>query len=573
MRLIELSSDHPKFRTVTFNRTGLSIIIGKKNQSLSSDKEGDSNGVGKTLLLELVDFCLGSKNSFTSIKEYAEANFILKFELKSKEHIIKRSCDGKTIYLNEEKKTQKQLLDYLNTYGPFDFDANSLSFRGLFRWYARVKKEYCNKPLEFSKQEPEYFVLLQAAYLLNIDCSYIIRKKELRSKEELLKRQLTFFKNNSDAVQKLYKTNDNAQIRLQRLNDTEIPHLKNALDKWEIAENYKDIEKEANDLKIEIDKKKQQVALIDFQLRGIEKTLDYKIDITKDELLALYDSLTTIFKPEALQNFSNVQAFHNSLHAKRKERLLHDQLELIRQKDDIADKLETLTKAMDKKLQYLKGKKAIDEVLALSQQLIDLENQRDQLTEYLDFEKENKKERNKIKEKLLKDNEQAQTYLDTKPLDQLDKHYIAFVKELYKNANGGIAITNNDGDNQKRFDLTIRLSGEKAEGIGASMLRCFDWVIFLYGRCKETMNMLWHDNRLFAHTSEEVRAKWFDFVVRSLKEHPNKQYILSINEENYNSMFEFFSKETEEIVKQSVKITLSGDDDRNKLLGISFDTI
>lgn len=565
MRLIELSSDNPNFRTVKFKLSGLTIILGKKLQSASSSQgDEDSNGVGKTLLLRLVNFCLGGEKLSIVIPQYEASNFSLKFKLADNEHIIKRSYDGKEIYLDDQKKSITQLQKWLDEYGPFD----TLSFRSLFRWFARVNNEYCVEPLRFAHNEPEYGVLLQAGYLLGLDIEYITRKKELREKEQDLSKAINFYKN-SDILKQIYDVGDNPQTRLQRLKDTDIPGIETALEKCQIADNYREIEQEADQFKIRLEEQKQQKAVIDFQLRNIEKTLTYKIDVTKDELMELYTSLQDVFKPEALQTFANIETFHHSLHAKRTERLLHDQLELTRQRESIEEEVKNLSRKMDKKFAYLKGKKALDEVVALSKRLSDLKEEQKKIQEYFDFEKEKKQERTKVKKQLLEEDERAEKYLECNPLQELDKKFSSYVKQIYPKATSGIAITNNDGENQKRFNLNISLSQEGAEGIAASKLRCFDLVLFLHGHCKETMNMLWHDNRLFAHTSEQIRAKWFQLIIKTLKDYLDKQYIASINEENYVSMMQYLTSEEQEIIKDATVVELSGDQDSQKLLGVT----
>ena len=56
MQLISLEANKPSFNTVHFNPKGLTLIIGK---STSTDKNNTYNGVGKSLLLQLVNFCIG----------------------------------------------------------------------------------------------------------------------------------------------------------------------------------------------------------------------------------------------------------------------------------------------------------------------------------------------------------------------------------------------------------------------------------------------------------------------------------------------------------------------------------
>ena len=61
MRLIELRANNAGFKTVKFKQIGLSLIVGTRTHpAKESEDERSYNGVGKSLLVEIVHFCLGS---------------------------------------------------------------------------------------------------------------------------------------------------------------------------------------------------------------------------------------------------------------------------------------------------------------------------------------------------------------------------------------------------------------------------------------------------------------------------------------------------------------------------------
>ena len=59
MKLIKLYSNKKSFRTVRFNEKGLSIILAKKKENTQGGKK-TYNGTGKSLIIALIHFCLGS---------------------------------------------------------------------------------------------------------------------------------------------------------------------------------------------------------------------------------------------------------------------------------------------------------------------------------------------------------------------------------------------------------------------------------------------------------------------------------------------------------------------------------
>ncbi len=55
MRLLKLYANNPGFKTVEFNNSGVSIIVGKRhNNDYSQNKRSTYNSVGKSLIIALV---------------------------------------------------------------------------------------------------------------------------------------------------------------------------------------------------------------------------------------------------------------------------------------------------------------------------------------------------------------------------------------------------------------------------------------------------------------------------------------------------------------------------------------
>ena len=100
MRLISLSASESSFKTIHFNRQGASFIVAKQKNPESSDKSKTYNGVGKSLLVSLIDFCLGAKANSKITKSLQNNlknwHFTLKIEIEN------RSC-GITRYTNSPK--------------------------------------------------------------------------------------------------------------------------------------------------------------------------------------------------------------------------------------------------------------------------------------------------------------------------------------------------------------------------------------------------------------------------------------------------------------------------------------
>jgi uncharacterized protein YydD (DUF2326 family) len=114
----------------------------------------------------------------------------------------------------------------------------------------------------------------------------------------------------------------------------------------------------------------------------------------------------------------------------------------------------------------------------------------------------------------------------------------------------------------------VQIEGDDSDGINAARIMCFDWTVFMHG-AHHTINFLWHDNRLFADLDPHVRAIWMDHTLTSLQTIP-KQYIATINTENFDAMKQYLEPETRLALDRTVKAVLRGDKPENKLLGVQF---
>ena len=105
MRILKLSSNQASFKTVEFNPTGLTIIEAIEKNPEKKNLGDTYNGVGKTLLLNLVSFCLASNKIDAFERKLAGWSFTLEFESKGKTHSVTRhttnqgkvTLDGKEI--------------------------------------------------------------------------------------------------------------------------------------------------------------------------------------------------------------------------------------------------------------------------------------------------------------------------------------------------------------------------------------------------------------------------------------------------------------------------------------------
>lgn len=565
MKYIKLYCSEPGFKTLIFNPEGLTLIIGDGPND--KNKEGSSNGVGKTLALGLIHHCLGANVDKKLVAAVPDWFFFLDFEINGRGHSVARSGDGKRIFLDDKKITLKQYREWLDESGVFTLkmEDSYLSFRSLFKRFARYTREDCLSPTKTAR-EPDFEASLRSLYLLGVDSNLIFSKRRLKRDLDAINHTLKTWQHDQ-VLKDIFRAGAQPKVRAEFL-EKEIPRIKNDLDRFQIAEDFRNIELEAGEITNDLRNLEKETSIIEFQLSGIDKTLQQHPDISKEELLDLYSGLQAIFKPEALEHFENVEKFHASLSANRKARLEADRINLMRDLYERRRLIEELSNKRDERMQLLKGKRALDEFVSLANRLADMEEEYERLKEFLNLSATFQEKTQQMRERRVEEDRLAVQYAGSNPVKEADQYFSELVEKMYPRTPAGIVLEANTGDNQIRYDLIVQIEGDDSDGINAARIIAFDWVIFMRGH-NHSVGALWHDNRLFADMDPQPRAAWFSYALSALR-NTGKQYIASLNTENYNAMVELMSDENKVKTRESIQLILKGDKSENKLLGIQF---
>ncbi|WP_053764650.1 DUF2326 domain-containing protein [Leptospirillum ferriphilum] len=565
MKLIRLSSDRTSFKTLHFKPRGLSLIVGDGAHNISHD--GSANGVGKTLSLGLVHHCLGAKPDPLLVESAGNWRFSLTFEIGGQRHVIERNGNGRDITLDDRVVSLLQLRSWLDGSGVFLLgnDMPKLSFRSLYRRFARHRREDCQDPIKLDRDEA-HDGLLRVLYLLGLDTTLVMSKA--RGRETLLDiEQMSKTIRRDPDLFALLRTGANPEVQIRSI-ERDIIDIRERLDNMQVSDDYESIRQQADDLTSQLRDLEKRIAIIDYQLAGISKALDQQPDIDRKTLLGFYRGIEDIFKPESLADFEAVESFHRSLMVNRQARLERDRLELQAKRQHLETERKDVAFQRDERLRYVAGKHALDEYLSVSRSLAMKEDHLQRLRRYMDVSGELENKRLRIRQEMVIDDQRAAEYLQTRPIEVADLLFRQLARRLYPMAAAGIALHNNTGNNKLRYDLAVQIEGDRSDGINAARILCFDWLIYRNG-AHHMMGHLWHDNRLFADMDPRPRAVWFDFVRQDISG-SDRQYIASINTENFTAMQPHLSDESWQVFQDAVIITLQGDESTHKLLGVQF---
>lgn len=573
MRLIDLTSNQATFKTVRFNRSGISLIIGsRKDQSHGEDDSRSYNGVGKSLLIEIIHFCLGSSANTNFRQHLFSWEFTLRFEIDNVLYSATRSVDKQTtILLNGQVLKLKAFNELL---GKLCFDlpvwgGSQLSFRSLLpRFIRRSKADYNDPKITAADREP-YTILLRNIFLLGIDISLIENKYSLRTRQS----ELELFEKNfkkDPFIREYYTGNKDASLQARYLEE-QVARFEGDLAKFVVAEDYYEIEKEANNLSSRLRELKNKRAVVENALSNVQKSLETRADIPREKLLVVYGELQRAFRDETLKHLQEVEEFHSQLLKNRIARLGQERMRLETERQKLEPEIFQLGQMVDVKLGYLSDKRALDQYAAVSAQLSDLRAKLHKLQDYQKLLQKSREDAAAIQIKLAEESIKTNAYL-VETADEMSARLEIFsilAKRFYPNAPAGITLQNNIGDNKTRYDFDVRIEADGSDGINAVKLFCYDLAV-LMSRQNHSIEFIFHDSRLFSDIDPRQRAVLFQ-TADFLSSRDELQYIATVNQDQLDALQGVLSpQEFDELLGRAV-LRLQDDGPESKLLGVQVD--
>lgn len=566
MRLIKLSANHSSFRTVNFNETGLTLIIGSKSKS------GETyNGVGKSLLIELIHFCLGANKNDAFEAAIPQWEFTLEFSIGERKYKVSRNTSKQSVMYLDDEEVKPQ--EFNKRIEPLVFsipsDVKKLSFRSLLPKFLRQGAKQYNDPLE-TGEHSDYEKLIRNAFLLGLDVHLIAKKNELRSEQSRIRTLRENFKKDT-LLKDFYSGGKDTAIYLGYL-DEQIRKLENDKAKFIVAENYYELQLQADELAKKIADTKNKLFLIKNAIRNIDNSMKEQPDITLSKIRSLYRELTGVFRSDALKQLEEVQAFHNQLLRNRLARLSREKLSLLEQSNRLEYEVRYEQVELDRQLRILGESRALDQYTAVVNQIATLSNEAERLRDYQNIERQYSDKEAGLKADLSNEVIKTNAYLDeTQELREKNTGlFKQFVAKFYPKKIAGISISNNDGENLLRFNIDIHIEHDSSDGINEVRIFCYDMMVLTL-RQNHKMGFIFHDSRLYANMDVRQRATLFR-LAHEVTSSLGLQYIATLNPDFISGMEnEFTPEELQTIIYDNVTLTLEDNSAEGKLLGIQVD--
>lgn len=567
-------SNISSFRTVNFNKSGLSFVVAKQKNPGESEKGQTYNGVGKSLLVSIIHFCLGAKTkNYKSFCEKLQGwEFTLEFVVGDNVMSATRSTGSpeKIILNNEELRLSK----FNDTMEAICFRippiTQYLSFRSLLPFFIRPRRESYVSYDKPSKTGNEYQSLLYNSFLMGLNIELVQHKRQIRKEQERIK-ELTSNIENDSLLKEFFSGNKDVTLTLRDLEDN-ISKLMKDIEHFQVAEDYYDVREEADEFQRKLADVQNRIVLIESQLKNIVESLKISPDLKKNTINSIYEESKLIFSNGVKKSLTELELFYEQLSKNRIKKLTQQKVEIESKLDSNIDEKRMLQKELDKKLQYLGAHHALDVFVKVNQKLADLKNEKDSLQKYNNLLEEYHKNNLKVKEIMLAATKQTDEYLTDarQDLDSLRDFFRDLAKRFYPNVVSGITVYNNDGENQLRFNIEAKIEADASDGINNVKIFSYDLTLLFKG-FRHLMNFIFHDSRIFHGIDPRQKADLFK-IVDIMFSGTKWQYIATVNQNQLEEIAKNLTPdEFDRIINKNIVLTLMDSSESEKLLGIKVD--
>ena len=571
MRLISLSSNKNSFHEIKF-KEGLNLIIGKQANPEDKNKKNTYNGVGKSLMIYLIHFCLGSNKIAAFEEKLPGWEFILEFSIDNDLYkTVRNTSKQNRIILNGDNLTLKKFRTIMaeKVFG-LDDTIKYLTFNTLFPRFIRRDRECYVRYDEFIKDEQDYGKVLNNSYLLGLESKLVTEKQRLRSlfnKTKDLKAGIE----DDPIIREHFSNNEDTEIEILDL-EYNIKKLEDEISEYKISSNYNEIEKEADEIKYSLKELENKRVLINNHIRSINKSLDIRPDLSEQKVINLYKQSLIEVPEMVVKKIEEAVNFQKNLLKNRNQRLVKEILKKQEELKQIEIEMAETGIKMDQILSFLDTHGALDNFNALNKKLNEMKNKLNRLNEYQEILRTYKKKLKNVQTDKVSENDKVDTYMEniSQLLEEIMTTFRDLSKEFYDKKPGGLTIRNNEGDNTIRFDIIAKIQDDSSDGVNEVKIFCFDMTLLLLKQ-NHKFGFLFHDSRLFSNMDPRQRYTLFK-VAHEKVSAKGLQYIATINEDTLLSFKDLMtSEEYQQIIKDNTRLVLTDESDKSKLLGIQVD--
>lgn len=579
-----VTANRSSFHAVHFTR-GLNVVLAERADT--SAQKDTRNGVGKSTLIEIIDFCLGSqqtKGKGLTIAPLAGWAFTVEITLAAKRVKVTRAVDAPNRFVvtgDTTDWTEQPDLDHLTGEHFFTLErwkallgwalfgirrsSDSLRYRPRYRslisYFIRRGVDAYAEPFRHSRQQQPVDVQLHIGFLLRLSWENASKWQELKDQGKGIKALEDAIK--TGAIEGAWGTVGELEAERIQLESLLMPEA-DALRDFKVHPQYEAVQQEADLTTAEIHRLTNENVSDRRRLARYRESIAAEKPPSEAAIGKLYEEAGVVFPEAVNRTLEEAKAFHSKIVENRRAFLETEINRLERRIAGRNDEIKTLTDSRANALEILSTHGALQEMTILQERHLEtrgkLDRVRARISEIKDLTarkrdiKIHKAELTKIAEQ---DHEQRRDDW-TVPVRLFSENSLA----LYKTP-GRLAIDITESG--FTYDVEINRSG--SEGVGKMKVFCFDLMLLqLMSRMDGRLNFLVHDSGLYDGVDERQRALALERA-SAVTEQTETQYICTLNSDmvprsEFSEGFDF---------DKCVRLTLTDKSPSDSLLGFHFE--
>lgn len=524
MRLRRLYTNRPEVRPLIEFRDGLNVIIGEIR--LPENQDRDTHNLGKSLLAQLIDFCLLKNRSkdfflFEHQDRFAGLTFFLEVETTPGSFVtIQRSVDEASkasfvvhgtphqdfVDLDENDWTHWQL--------PFERAVQTLDgilaldavspwpFRKIIGYSLRTQRDY-DEPFKLSKfggKHAQWKPFL--AHVIGLDAAPITRSYEIQEQIEALTAEE---KRLTGEVAHVAESADQLRGRL-RIREEALAGIEKTVEAYDFDVADADINQELVDrIDAETATLNERRYYVTSHLERINAAQRERVTVNFGMIKKVFEQ-AKIFFPDALaKQYLDLEKFSKAISAEREEYLEEERRQLTDELVDVRKKLATLNRERARALAALSDRETFSKFRKLSSRLVEQRTEvevlreKAQLFEQLAAKRKKLRDLQKEKEDLKEQIELGIAGADGTYLD-VRTYFNEIIEEVIDRKASLYTDLNNEGNVEFHTEILDAAGHETSAGDGNtySRLLCmaFDLAVARARLGDAFPHFLYHDGAL-----------------------------------------------------------------------------
>lgn len=539
IRINRLYSENHIFEDIVFH-DGVNIILGEKyDDSLVRGRK--TNGVGKSMSIEFLDFCFLNDFDRSRVARIPkevfepEENVMLDLEIGGEAITIKRNrkeADKPVIIRNGKAVSFDKIQDardYLTEIIFSELNGRLVpSFRNLFSILMRDERsEFTDiiKCHDLRKRIPDDL----SAHLFLLGFSLEAYRNALNQAKEIESVAAVISKNKRELTQEGKKRISDVKAELNALED-ELQKLEDAIESFKTNETFDSMEAELVELENMLDqlRKRQKALRHDYdKIRNLPKP--EQIDDSEIELV--YNQFKNDLGNAVVKSLSEVVGFKNKVEEFQRMLVNQKAKELEIQLQEIAEQIRVIDNEYSEKLKVI-DKKGVLKNLKTSLKIY--ETKKDSLahTKFV-FEQYEKNDKKKKQLKLQKTQEVMKIDNEIEENSQILQSFMNTILEIHEaimgNKECSFSLQTIDNTKSKApVELNLRIYDDGSHSVDRTKVFIYDMALLfnIYTRQRHPLFLV-HDN--IFDVDQDTLVQCLNYLYKQEEKFQDFQYILTLN--------------------------------------------